>query len=149
MNSSVRLFAFVALVSFVLNYIWEMAQMPLFRQGDGQRFEQNLRFSLQHCFIPTLGDVLVAATTFVIGWVVYGQAHWIQALTWREVLLVSIPLVLLALVVELTNVYVLHHWSYSELMPIVPVVEVGLVPTVQLALLTLVSFWIVGRAAAS
>ncbi len=72
MNSSVRLFAFVALVSFVLNYIWEMAQMPLFRQGDGQRFEQNLRFSLQHCFIPTLGDVLVAVTTFVIGWVVYG-----------------------------------------------------------------------------
>lgn len=81
MNSSVRIFAFVALVSFVLNYIWEMAQMPLFRQGDRQPFEQSLGFSLQHCFVPTLGDVLVATITFVVGWVVCGHANWIQALS--------------------------------------------------------------------
>lgn len=60
-------------------------------------------------------------------------------------LLVSIPVVLLALVVELTRVYVVQHWSYSELVPIVPVVEVGLVPTMKLGLLTLGSFRIVGR----
>ena len=54
--------------------------------------------------------------------------------------LLCLVLVPLATTLELVNVYLLQRWSYSRLMPILPVVRIGLLPTVQLALLTILTF---------
>lgn len=134
----------VAVVSFVLNYIWEMVQMPLFTTGRGQPFPSDIAFAVQHCFIPTLGDVLVAGGTLVAGWMVYRRVDWIRQLSTRDVLVISVVLVVVAIFVEVVNVHFLHRWAYSRLMPVVPVLGVGGLPMVQLALLTLLTFWIVG-----
>ncbi len=135
----------VLLVSFVLNYIWEIAQMPAFLDGMTRPFRTGLRFSAIHCFVPTLGDIVVAGVTYLIGWTIHGTSGWIQHLGWRDVALVSVVLILLATNIELVNVYVLQQWAYSELMPIVPIIRIGLLPMVQLALLTLLTFRIVGQ----
>jgi hypothetical protein len=135
----------VALVSFGLNYIWEMAQMPAFTTGRGQPFPSGIAFAFQHCFIPTLGDVLVACGTLVAGWMFHRRVDWIRQLTKRDLLFISLTLVVVAILVEVVNVQLLHRWGYSSLMPVVPALGVGLLPLVQLALLTLLTFWIVGR----
>lgn len=140
-----RLLAGVLIVSFVLNFVWEMVQLPAFADESGKTFRLGIGASALHCFVPTLGDITVAGLTFVFGWAIHSRPDWIRQLGWRDVVLVSLPLVLLAISVELVNVYVLHRWSYNERMPMVPLLEVGLLPTVQLALLTLLAFAIVGK----
>lgn len=134
----------VAVVSFGLNYLWEMAQMPLFTTGRGQSFPPGIAFAAQHCFIPTLGDVLVACGTLVAGWMLHRRVDWIRRLSRRDVLVISLTLVVIAILVEVVNVHLLHRWGYSPLMPVVPILGVGVLPLVQLALLTLLTFWIVG-----
>ncbi len=145
LHNGLRLLGGVLLISFALNYAWELAQMPAFTDGRLRPFRTGIRFAALHCFVPTLGDIFVAGMTFVLGWAINGRPDWILRLGWREILLVTLPLVLLAVTVELVNVYVLQQWSYSRFMPIVPIIRVGLLPTVQLALLTLLTFYMVGR----
>lgn len=134
----------VALLGFLLNYGWEMAQMPAFTDQAGQPFDMRVADAMLHCLVPTLGDVLVVISTFVLGTLIHGRYDWIQRLGWRDVLLVSIPLVLLAMVIEFVAVDRLGRWHYSHLMPLVPVVEVGLLPTIQLAFLTLLTLAVSG-----
>ena len=132
------------MVGFVLNFVWEMAQLPAFMDEAGRPFRLGIGASALHCFVPTLGDITVVGLTFVLGWAIHSRPDWIRRLGWRDVVLVSLPLVLLAISVELVNVYVLNRWSYNQRMPMVPLIDVGLLPTVQLALLTLLTFAIVG-----
>lgn len=134
----------VAVASFGLNYLWEMMQMPAFITGAGQPFPDGIAFAAKHCFLPTLGDVLVACGTLAVGWIVYRQVDWIHRLSTRDVLIISFALVLIAFLVEVANVHILRRWGYGPLMPVVPILGVGALPLIQLALLTLVSFWIVG-----
>ncbi len=145
MGRGFRLLAAVLLVGFVLNFAWEIVQLPAFADEAGKTFRLGIGASAWHCFVPTLGDIIVVGLVFMLGWAIHSRHDWIRRLGWRDVLLVSLPLILLAISVELVNVYVLHRWSYNERMPMVPLIEVGLLPTGQLALLTLVTFGIVGR----
>lgn len=119
--------------------------MPTFLDGTTHPFRPGIRFAAIHCFVPTLGDSVVAGVTYLAGWTIRGTSGWIQRLGWRDVALVSLVLILLATNVELVNVYVLRQWDYSTLMPIVPIIRVGLLPMVQLALITLLTFRIVGQ----
>jgi len=144
-NTGLWLLAEVLAVGFVLNYLWEMIQMPAFADGAGQPFQPDWKFAVRHCFIPTLGDSFIIGLTFILGWLVQGHPGWMQRLGWRQILLLTLPLVLLAITIELVNVYVLERWTYSDLMPVAPVLGVGLFPMVQLALLTLLTFALVGR----
>lgn len=142
-HSGLRLGVKVALVSFALNYVWEMAQMAAYTDGAGQPFQLGAAVIVAHCLTPTLGDMLVITLTFLLGWLVQGRPTWITHLRWCDRLVVSMPLVLLAMVVEVVAVERLHAWGYSAAMPLVPLVRVGLLPTVQLALTALVTFRIV------
>lgn len=48
------------------------------------------------------------------------------------------------MVIEFVAVDRLGRWHYSSLMPLVPVVQVGLLPTIQLAFLTVLTFTLGG-----
>ena len=145
MTQSWRWLIAVAVVSFALNYVWEVAQMAAFTTGNGQPFPEGIAFAIQHCFVPTLGDALVACGTFFAGWILYRRADWIRMLSRRDILVISLALVGVAILVEIVNVHLLNRWGYSSRMPVVPILGVGLLPLIQLALLTLLTFRIVGR----
>ena len=145
MRPGLRLLVGVLLVGFVLNFGWEMAQMPAYTDPTGQPFRMDLGSTALHCLVPTLGDITVIGLTFALGWAIHSRPDWIRSMSRRDVLSVSLALIVLAIAVELVSVYVLHRWSYSDLMPIIPLLQVGLLPTVQLALLTLLSFRVVAH----
>lgn len=134
----------ITLLSFSLNYGWEMAQMPAFTDRTGQPFHMSVAEAMLHCLVPTLGDMVIVMSSFVLGALIYGRFDWIRTLGWRDVVLVSIPLVLLAMVIEFVAVDRPGRWHYRSLMPLVPVVQVGLLPTIQLAFLTLLTFTLGG-----
>ncbi len=126
-----------------------MVQMPAYRDRTGKPFEMSIGEAALHCLIPTLGDVLVVIITFSLGSLIHGRFDLIRSLGWRDVLIMSIALVLLAMVIEFVAVDRLALWHYSCLMPLVPVIEVGLLPTIQLASLTVLTFtlggWMIRR----
>ncbi len=140
-----RLLGGVLAVGFGLNFVWEMAQLPAYTDGTGEPYRMGVLDAALHCFVPTLGDIVVVGLTFLLGWTIHARPDWIRDLDWRDILLVSLPLLLLAIVVEMVAVDRFGLWRYSDLMPIVPLVQVGLLPTIQLALLTVLTFVIVGR----
>ncbi len=56
--------ATIFVIAVAFNYVWELAQAPLYAgMGDSVRM-------LWHCFVPSLGDGLLVLLIFALGWVV-------------------------------------------------------------------------------
>jgi hypothetical protein len=123
-------------VSFGLNWLWEMAQMPAYVETARRSWRET---ALQ-CAAFSVGDA-------VLTWAIYAVAvtavRRIRSLTGLKFyLLISALGVMAALFIELmANAMV--YWTYSERMP--TVLGVGLLPILQLATLVPVSVWIALR----
>lgn len=72
----------VAVFAFLLNFVWEMWQVPFWREMPTAPHFQ----AVQECTLATLGDVLIALVSFwtVAAWV--RSRHWVVAPGTREVL---------------------------------------------------------------
>lgn len=116
-------------VAVGINYVWEMAQMPLY---------QNMPFdSLRSwllCFRASLGDGIIVLIIWAMGAAAFRRIGWYRPL---RLLNTAVMLLLGAVIAVAIEVHALStdRWAYSELMPIVPLVEVGASPFVQLLLL--------------
>ncbi|MBI2523987.1 hypothetical protein HY464_01125 [Candidatus Peregrinibacteria bacterium] len=121
--------------SFLLNLLWENLQAPL--------YEGYLSFA-QHfpiCLRATFGDMVFMAVIYGTLAVVYRDIWWManprtyrHPATWTLTILTG---TLLAVIFELWAVHVAQRWQYTGAMPLIPVVEVGLVPVLQMLLIPL------------
>lgn len=120
-------------VSFALNLAWEMLQMPLFRDMDWSPASWVL------CAAASLGDAAFSAAAYAALAVWHRNAWWIRSRSLFDLTLVVMGGMLSAFLGERISL-ALGWWSYSSLMPLVPGLGVGVVPFVQLAALTVVTF---------
>ena len=134
-----RFVGFTALIALVLNYLWEMLQMPFYQ---GMPFT-NLKSWLM-CLKAAVGDMNITLL------ILLGGRFLFRAWTWwslRTITTVDYPImvgVLIAIGIEI-NAISDGRWSYSDIMPVVPIFHVGLVPLIQLMILPLISFLIAHR----
>ena len=111
----------------VLNLAWEIVQLPAYTvwNNGSARF---IAFAVAHC---TTGDVLIGLATLAIALFVT-RAEAIAA--WR-VVAIGVVATLLAVgytvYSEWVNVEIRGSWSYSELMPRLPLIGTGLAPLAQ------------------
>lgn len=129
--------------SFVLHLIWESAQAPLF---DGYTS------FWQHFFVclygTATGDMFFMAVIYLVlvavhrdGWWVAHKECYDHVATW------IIPVVvgtLLAMSFELWAVYVAHRWVYG-VMPLIPIVGVGVTPVLQMIFVPLATIALAHR----
>jgi hypothetical protein len=124
------------------NLVWELAQLPLYtiwRMGS----TADIVFAAVHC---TGGDVLIATASLVLALLLCGAGWPITRRAYRRVAALTVALGLAyAVFSEWLNVVVRKSWAYSELMPIVPIVDAGLSPLLQWIVVPLAAFWWVGR----
>jgi hypothetical protein len=111
------------------NFVWEILQLPGFadwRQGSWSW----LAFIVM---IGTAGDVLIAATSLILGLVVFGDDEWPRrrASYGRVAIVASVLGVGYTAYSEWRHAVVLRHWTYSALMPVVPWLGVGVFPLLQ------------------
>jgi hypothetical protein len=110
--------------SFLLNLPWELAQLPFFSfKGDdnlGMIF-----FAVVHC---TVGDVLITLSVFEIVSLLNRNRYWFLRWEAKHLSLYVLLGVLYTIFSEMKNVYYYNYWGYNENMPIIPIVEVGLIP---------------------
>ena len=123
----------VYVLSFSLNFAWEMLQMSLFRGVDWSPASWAL------CTAASLGDAAFSAAAYAVLAFRHRDARWVCGRDARDVLLVIAAGVLTSAVGEWVA-RTLGWWSYSPLMPLVPGLGVGVAPLVQLAILAVVTF---------
>lgn len=111
--------------AFALHAIWEIAHLPLYTLWDDPDRGRVVRYVL-HCLA---GDVLIAATTYLVAAIVFRDVDWPVRRPWPAgTFLLALGLAFTA-ASEWYNVYVLGAWAYKDTMP--RVAGLGLTPLLQ------------------
>ena len=129
----------IFLVAVTLNYLWEVAQAPLFL---GMTSWSNIGW---HCFVASLGDGVLIWILHAIGCAMFRRVDWYCYPTIRVYSMMLFTGLLIGLGVEWIAINVLHRWAYSTTMPLIPGLEVGFIPVIQMLVLPPLIFLFVSR----
>lgn len=122
--------------AFLFNWPWELAVIPAYEEVSGWDW---LR-AFPHCTAATVGDAFVTLGVYAVGAFASGSPEWGRAPRWNVYLTAAVLGAVAALSLE-WRALATGRWSYSELMPVVPGLSVGLLPFLQLPLLVPLAFW--------
>jgi hypothetical protein len=95
-----------------------------------------------HC---TLGDTLILTIGYVLISFYYKNLNWVCDSNVKHHAIFVLMGVVYTLFSEYINVYIKSSWSYSEYMPLLPYVNIGLIPLVQWVILPPVIVFITKR----
>lgn len=110
----------IFLISFLLNFVWENLHSLLYASYMGGDITQ---FILFHA---SLGDAVMITIVCL---------PFIYLASFRKHSWTIVPIgLIIAVSIEWAALSV-GRWSYNEFMPIIPILNIGLTPTIQLALL--------------
>lgn len=124
----------VAALAFLLNFIWELAQGPLY---------EGFEYDAQHisfCALASIADMLMVLILLFGFGLMNDNVFWAKSIGTSDIL----PLILIgitgALVGEVWHTF-RGDWAYAEAMPMVPMIKIGLSPILQFAVLPLLIFF--------
>ena len=137
-----RFFICMAAVSFLLNAVWEMAQMPAYKD----LAERPLPETAVRCAPATLGDVAITFWIYAIGALAPHSLSWGLGPRWNVSLVVALLGAMHAIWIEQAAI-ASGRWSYTAAMPIIPRLSVGLWPVLQLLVLTPLTIGVSSRLA--
>ncbi|MBA3520493.1 MAG: cytochrome c biogenesis protein CcdA, partial [Rhizobiales bacterium] len=130
----------LSVFAFLLNFVWEFLQAPFFEAVPNVPHWEGVKL----CSIATLGDAAIMLFAF---WCVAAAAQtraWILSPRRRH--LAGFAGVGVAITIGLEwSALVTGRWQYSEAMPVIPFLEIGLVPILQWIFVPLVTAWFVRR----
>ena len=123
MSKKIKPILGLATIAFLVNFLWEMLQAPLYT------CYAEFLSCVWLCFRASLGDVILVLT-------LYGLFLWRHSRP-----LVVLAGILLALGIE-WHALATDRWAYTENMPLIPILNVGLTPILQMAILPLLTFYL-------
>ena len=127
------------LATTVLDLLWEAAHLPLYTIWTvGTPHEKAV--AVLHC---TMGDMLIALASLTAALVIAGDRAWPGGRRWMAVAALTLAIGLAYTgYSEYLNAEVRRSWTYSDLMPRLPVLGTGLSPVLQwLVVPTAALFW--------
>jgi hypothetical protein len=131
----------VALFSFLLHFVWEFLQVPLFADMPTMEHWEAVVF----CARAALGDVLIALFAFWVVALIRADRRWIVAPGRVAILGFIVVGVAITVALEWHATAILDRWQYGDLMPTVPILGTGVSPLMQWVLLPPLVVWIVRR----
>jgi len=123
---------------FPLELLWEIAHFPLYDVWHRGSWSYVL-YGLAHC---TLGDLLILLVLFGLVAALSRDRHWYRSLPLSSGAAFTLLGIGYTVFSEIHNVRVKGTWGYTELMPVVPVVEIGATPFFQWLLIPPVLVWL-------
>ena len=126
----------VFVLAFLFHWAWEAVHAAAFVESNG-----TFAFRLWHCLPMAVSD---AAWTLALWAVVGGLAQASGRLPASRLVLLGLLGAVTAVAVERIALAT-GRWTYNALMPIVPLVQVGLWPVLQMTLLPVLSVWLSER----
>jgi hypothetical protein len=109
------------------NAVWELAQLPLYAIWSHGTPRDKL-VAVSHC---TAGDILIAVNAWLFAVVVAGTPHWPAEAVRRVALLIIACGLAYTGYSEWLNATVRQSWTYSDSMPVIPGLGVGVSPMLQ------------------
>ena len=125
-----RFFATTVVASFVLNEIWEMAQMSGYVETAGHSWTRTLGL----CTRAAVGDVGIILGIYAAGALAAGDPGWGLRGRWNNYATAAVLGLAYAALVEHAALAA-GRWSYTESMPVVSMLGGGLWPLLQMTLL--------------
>lgn len=119
-----------------LNLLWEIVQLPFYTIWRTSS-KQDILFAVLHC---TAGDVIIAITALVLGVIILGKRDWPKKRNFSVNCFVVITGLLYTIYSEQINI-AKGAWAYSDLMPIIPLLNIGLTPALQWIVIPSVILW--------
>jgi hypothetical protein len=127
----------LVVVAVLVNYPWERLQSQLYVHSGGVSIPWWL------CLAASLADGLFVVVIFGVGWMAFGCRTWFEQPGITGYLVVLASGITISIGVEWTTVHMLRWWTYGEQMPLVPIVNFGLVPMIQMLVLPPLIFRVV------
>ena len=133
-NNSKRVIFQVFVVAFIVNFIWENAQAPLYAgyNNFGQHF--------WICFWATFFDALFVTLMYGLINLLRKGRYNFSKLKQIEVSLILVISLITAIVIEFRALSE-GKWAYNQFMPLVYII--GVTPLIQLFITTLLSFKVI------
>lgn len=129
-----KLLLLIFVSGFVTNLIWENAQAPLYEGY--QNFLQHFPF----CFVASIIDGAVILAFYLIISFVRQEILWIKSIRVSDIVILLILGTLTAIAFEKWALQK-GTWNYTKSMPLI--FDIGLVPLIQLAALSIISIYVV------
>ncbi len=126
-------------VNYLHNLGWEAAHESLY--ADMPPFLQHLPYLA----LASVGDVGICLVVVLLTALFYRLWVWFDALSAGKTLFIISISAVISTGVEYLNVVILSRWEYTDAMPLIPGIGIGLSPFLQIALLPFVSAFLVGR----
>jgi hypothetical protein len=123
----------LAATGFFIHFAWEMWQVPFFREMATAAHLEVVRL----CTRAAFGDVAIAIGALLVPRLLgYGPA---ALLLLRPVPVIAWMLtgVLVTIAFEIHATQLADRWQYAERMPVLPLLDVGIVPVIQWLLVPL------------
>lgn len=130
-------FAAIIITGYLFNYIWEKSHIALFK--DYEVFVS--RLPLPAAIYTSLVDVSIIFLIYTLIALVRKKFFWIENFDKNAAALSIIFGSAIAIVIELQGL-AQKKWAYSEIMPIIPFIKVGLSPILQMIVLPIITFYI-------
>jgi uncharacterized membrane protein len=128
----------IIIAAFVLNFIWEMLQMPFYKG-----MENNLQ-SAAVCALAAIADAIMVLLIYFCFAFVYKKVFWVQQLSFFRISMLALVGGIGAILAELRHT-ALGTWTYNKSMPLLPFNNVGLIPVLQFMILPVCIFYLSNR----
>ena len=109
------------LIALLLNLIWEIVQMPLYK--DALYDVKHIAF----CALASVADILMVLLLYFAVALIFGNPLWIKNLKWPRIAIVILIGGTGAVLAEIRHLS-LRSWAYANSMLIIPIVNVGISP---------------------
>ena len=116
-----RLVFTITIIAFLLNLIWELVQMPLYK-GSSYSIEQ-----IAFCALASVADALMVLLLYFGVALIFRNPLWIQHLKWQQIAIVILIGGAGAVLAEIRHLSS-GNWAYADSMLIIPIVNVGISP---------------------
>ena len=120
----------------IANLAWEFAHMPLYTLWHTGT-PSEIAFAALHC---TGGDVLIALSAVMLALFLVGSPAWPAARSGQVTGLTLVFGLAYTFFSEWLNIEVREAWAYSDLMPVIPIIDAGLSPVLQWIVIPLTAF---------
>ena len=123
----------IAALAFLFNLIWELIQIPLYKNGS---------YSLEHiafCGLASIADAILVMLLFFGSAVIFKNLFWIRDKKWQQIIIVILIGGIGAVLGEMRHLSIVS-WAYADAMPIIPSLNVGLSPILQFMILPIVVY---------
>ena len=128
--------------AFLLNFLWESLHSPAYlMEGYPTGFNSYLRMML----VATSIDALITTLVFLGISILIKNSDWLFKPDKFYYVLSSLVGLIIATIIEYKSVYMQDKWDYNELMPIIPIIGIGVTPLLQLMILVPLTFWFVKK----